>query len=232
MNTPRLHWAQIAAIDHNRSLMVMPANNSSAIVHYWAGKHPGKIGWLIGPTAISKTKLRPWIPFALDNDAFASWTKRQAWDEAAWIAMLRAVRAQSMKPRWVLVPDVVADREATLEKWDQYAPTAAAYGWPLAFAVQDGMAPADIPENAEVVFVGGTTEWKWRTLPIWAATGRRLHVGRVNELDRLHICERLRVESVDGTGWMRATGGGRQAQDLAAWLDGSAKPQPELALAL
>ena len=122
MNTPRLHWAQIAAIDHKRPLMVMPANNSSAIVHYWAGKHPGKIGWLIGPTAIAKTKLRPWIPFALDNDAFSSWTAGRAWDEAAWIAMLRSVRAQSMRPRWVLVPDVVANREATLAKWDQYAP--------------------------------------------------------------------------------------------------------------
>jgi hypothetical protein len=67
-------------------LMVMPANHSSAIVHYWAGKYPGRLGWLIGPTALPKTKLRPWMPFALDNDAFSAWAKSREWDEGAWIA--------------------------------------------------------------------------------------------------------------------------------------------------
>lgn len=206
--------------------MVMPANNSSAIVHYWAGRHPGRIGWLVGPSAMSKTKLRPWMPFALDNDAFGAWTSGKPWSEGAWLAMLQAVRLSGLRPRWVLVPDVVADREATLESWRRYAPVARAYGWPLAMAVQDGMTPDDLPEDC-VVFVGGTTDWKWRSLPGWCATGRRIHVGRVNELERLHICERLGVESVDGTGWMRGTDGGRQARALEAWL-GGAQPHPEL----
>jgi hypothetical protein len=120
----------------------------------------------------------------------------------------------------VLVPDVVADREATLAKWEQYAPVATRYGWPLAIAVQDGMTPADIPANAEVIFIGGTTEWKWRSLPMWANTRKRVHVGRVNEVDRLYICERWGVESVDGTGWMQGTENGRQARALGAYLAG------------
>lgn len=146
--------------------------------------------------------------------------------------MLASVRAQGLAPRWVLVPDVVADRAATLEKWRQYAPVAARYGWPLAIAVQDGMTPADIPGNADVIFIGGTTEWKWRSLPMWASTGMRVHVGRVNEVERLEICERWRVESVDGTGWMRGTENGRQAQALVQWLAGKLPPPPELALSV
>jgi hypothetical protein len=228
MSITNLHWAQILAYDVKRKLMVMPSNNSSAIVHYWAGKYEGRIGWLVGPSAMKKTKLRSWMPFALDNDAFASWTTGRPWDEAAWLNMLTAVAMHNLTPLWVLVPDVVADREATLAKWEQYAPVAARYGWPLAIAVQDGMTPADIPISAEVIFIGGTTEWKWRSLPMWAQTGKRVHVGRVNEVERLHICERWRVESVDGTGWMQGTEHGRQATALAEWLAGQRKPQPDL----
>ncbi len=209
--------------------MVMPANNASAIVHYWAGKYPGRLGWLIGPTALPKTKLRPWMPFALDNDAFSAWAKKREWDESAWLAMLDTVKLSGMAPRWVLVPDVVCDRDATLAKWETHAPLAARYGWPLAIAVQDGMTPADLPDNC-VVFVGGSTDWKWRSLPMWAETGRRVHVGRVNEVERLHICERLGVEFVDGTGWMQGTTNGRQATDLADYLAGKLPPHDEFNL--
>jgi len=227
--SPTSQRDSLAAMSGYASLMVMPANHSSAIIHYWSGKYPGKLGWLIGPTALPKTKLRPWMPFALDNDAFSAWTKKREWDEGAWITMLDRVKLSGMSPRWVLVPDVVTDREATLAKWEIYAPVAARYGWPLAIAVQDGMTPADLPENC-LVFVGGSTSWKWRSLPMWCATGRRVHVGRVNEVEKLFICERLGVESVDGTGWMQGTETGRQARALGAWLAGQLTPHDELNL--
>lgn len=205
-------------------LMVMPSNNSSSIVHYWAGKYPGRIGWLIGPTGMQKTKLREWMPFALDNDAFGAWTKGTPWNEPMWLSMLDTLCHDSeFTPRWVLVPDVVADRDATLHKWDKYSGIAGQFGWPLAFAVQDGMVPSDVPDDC-VIFVGGTTKWKWDNLEMWASMGRRIHVGRVNEVKKLIICERLGIESVDGTGWMRGTDGGRQARELADWLE--RKPDP------
>jgi len=200
--------------------MVMPANHSSPMIHYWAGKHPGKMGWLIGPTAMPKTKLRPWMPFALDNDAFSAWSKKREWDEHTWLSMMGQVKVSGLVPRWALVPDVVADRGGTLEKWEKYAPIAAQFGWDLAFAVQDGMTPADLPDSC-VVFVGGTTDWKWQNLPMWTETGRRVHVGRVNEINKVLWCEELGVESVDETGWMRGTDAGRQARDLAAWVEGT-----------
>lgn len=206
----------------------MPSNNSGAIIHYWAGAHPGKIGWLVGPSAIRKTKLRPWIPFALDNDAFSAWVHNTTWNEDAWLSMLKTVRQSGFKPLWALVPDVVANAQATIDLWHKHSPVAASFGWPLAFAVQDGMTPADIPNEADVVFIGGSTEWKWKTLPMWATCRRRIHVGRVNEVERLWICERYGVESVDGTGWMQGTERGRQAVELGQYLSGALKPHPVL----
>jgi hypothetical protein len=200
-------------------MMVMPSNNSGAFVHYLAGRFPGRIGWLTGPSGMQKTRLRPWIPFALDNDAFSCWTKGTPWNESLWLSMLDTLKHDSeFSPRWVLVPDVVADRDQTLANWGKYSPVAKQFGWPVAFAVQDGMIVEDVPKDADVIFVGGTTNWKWRTLPMWSSIGKRVHVGRVNEVPKLNLCESLGVESVDGTGWMRGTEEGRQAAALFEWL--------------
>jgi hypothetical protein len=200
-------------------MMVMPANYSGSIVHYWAGRYPGRVGWLIGPSAVSKTTLRPWLPFALDNDAFMAWKRQQPWDEAAWLHMLAWVQKSGLRPLWALVPDVVADREATLAAWERYAPMVAQLGWPRAFAVQDGMAVSDVPREADVIFVGGTTDWKWATVAQWADSFPFVHVGRVNELDKLQLCQSLGVASLDGTGWFRATINGRQGTALQRWIE-------------
>lgn len=202
-------------------MMVMLANHSSPRFHYLAGKHPNRLGWLVGPTARAKTKLRDWVPYALDNDAFSAWVKKTVWDEAAWRALLEWAKASGKRPRWILIPDEVANKRATLEKWKRYADEVAEkYGWPLAFAAQDGMTPDDVPENADVVFIGGTTEWKWRNLPVFARHFHRVHVGRVNELRRLLTCAEFKVESCDGTGWIRDPSDPRKMDRLADWLAG------------
>ena len=209
--------------------MVMPGNYSASIVHYWAGAYPGKVGWLIGPRAAAKTAVRPWLPYALDNDAFSAFTSGQPWDEAAWREMLTWARRQASKPRWAIVPDVVADAAATLRNWLRYSGEVAAHGFSLAFAVQDGMTAADVPGNAEVVFVGGSTAWKWRTVPIWAQAFPRVHVGRVNSLERLWRCQDLGVESVDGTGWFRkGVQLSAEVRRLEAFLAGQRDGQTDL----
>jgi hypothetical protein len=201
-------------------MMLMPSNNSSATIHYWAGRYPGRIGWLFGPAATKKTKIRKWIPFALDNDAFAAWTNNSEWDCEAWRDMIRSIKRTGMEPLWLLVPDVVSDRDATIEKWGLHHEDASKTGWPLAFAVQDGMTVDDVPSGVDVVFVGGTTEWKWKTVPMWCSNFDRVHVGRVNSLRRLWTCEDLGVESVDGTGWFRDTEKGKRMVQIEQWLDG------------
>ena len=184
-------------------MMVMVGNHSSAFVHYWAGRYPGKIGWLVGPGGMSKTKLRPWLPHALDNDAFSAWDNGTEWDEDAYFRFLDWAAAQEQPPLWAAIPDVVTDPKGTFKNWEKYAPKVKEYGWPLAFVAQDGMQPGDVPEDASVVFIGGSYKWKWRNAPEFAAKLPRVHVGRVNTLYRLRRCEELGVESVDGTGWFR-----------------------------
>lgn len=209
-------------------MMVMPSNHSSALIHYLAGKHPSRIGWLIGPTGLAKTKLRDWMPFACDNDAFSAWANEKEWDYLAWINMLKKITSLRQSPRWVLVPDVVAEREKTILAWEKYAPEASTFGFPLAFAVQDGMTPKDVPIKADVVFVGGTTEWKWNNLRLWTDNFIRVHVGRVNSLNKLRLCERLNVESVDGTGWFRDGDGGQSQRELRHWFENEIDPQIEI----
>jgi hypothetical protein len=182
-------------------MIVMPSNNSSMHLGWLAGRYPGCIGWLLSPSGWRRP--HQWMPYALDNDRFTAWSKNQEWDEIAYMRMVSKAAEEKRIPRWILVPDVVADRDATLEQWNHWAPKLATYGWPLAFAVQNGMTQADVPLNAAVIFVGGTTEWKWNTIWDWCHNNARVHVGRVNGYEGLWNCHDAGVESCDGTGWFR-----------------------------
>lgn len=193
------------------AMMVMPANHSSA--HQLAaqyGRH--LVGHLYSPGGYRSPRE---LECAVDNGVFA---KGDAWDADTFLHMLDGMQIDGVRPRWVLVPDVVADREQTLAKWQEWAPRLRRYyGWPLAFAVQDGMTVEDVPADADVVFVGGSTRWKWQTVALWCAHFPRVHVGRVNTERRLWQCARLGAESCDGTGWFRDVGG-KQAQGLRNYL--------------
>lgn len=178
----------------------MPANNCKSVVHYWAGRYPNLIGHLYGPGAFRGPFA--WMPFALDNGAYGAFSAGTAWDSDAWLALLDKVERTGERPLWVLVPDVVGDRDGTLRAWERWSPVAERYGWPLAFAVQDGMARGDVPD-CDVVFVGGTTRWKRRTMHQWARDFRRVHIGRINTARWLWRCVEIGAESCDGTGWFR-----------------------------
>ena len=171
-------------------------------MHFWAGRYPQKVGWLVGPSS-GRKKPRRWLPWALDNDAYRAWDTEQDWDADVYIRYLDWAAEQEHQPLWAAGPDVVANAAETFRNWEKYAPKVRQYGWPLAFVAQDGMTPDDVPEEASVVFIGGTYKWKWRNVPEFASTPSRIHVGRVNTLFRLRRCEELGVESVDGTGWFR-----------------------------
>lgn len=187
-----------------RPLMVMPANNTCWLVHYWAGRY-GNLGHLYSPSRVERPT--PHLPYVLDNGVYAAWAKHREWDEAAFIRHVERYAFNEIRPRWVVVPDAVADRETTLAKWERWAKQLRdEYHLGLALAVQDGMTPDDVRGLAippDVIFVGGTTKWKWESLPIWTAEFDRVHVGRVNSGEKLSLCRSLGVESCDGTGWFR-----------------------------
>lgn len=205
-------------------MMVLIGNHSTRALHM-AKAYPGKIGWIMGPSHFRKPHQG--TPYALDNDAYISWSKQQVWDENAWFRMLVKAEQSDISPLWCLIPDVVANRDSTLKSWEKYQSYVSKLGWDRAFAVQDGMTVGDVPKEADVVFVGGTTSWKWRTVPLWCANFPRVHVGRCAK-GKVLTCEKLGAESCDSSGWFRDTQNGYRVQWLEWWLEGHIKPDPEL----
>lgn len=204
-------------------MIVMPANSTGWFFQILA-RETGKLGHLFSPGA--QRGPYPWFPYAFDNGAFSCWEPKtntfdnQAWGETEpkWLDLLRWGFANEQPPLWALVPDIPGNAEGTIERWSRYAPIAASYGFPLAVAVQDGMTPSDIRKlqpAPTVVFVGGSTEWKWGSVPMWCREFPRVHVGRVNSPTKLRYLEGLRVESCDGTGWNR--GDMKQTSGLEEW---------------
>jgi hypothetical protein len=212
----------------SRSEMMILCGQSNGEWHRWSATAPNRVGVLVSPQYHRKLKMRKYMPYALDNGAWISFVKKEPYPVDQWREMLRWARMTGIKPLWCLVPDVVADKKATLVNWYRYAPEAAEYGWPLAFAAQDGMTPSDVPEGVSVVFIGGSDAFKYRCLPAFCAAFPRVHVGRVNEVDALQICKRMGCESADGSGWFKDT---RRLSALEAWIHDDLEETPELPMA-
>lgn len=207
----------------------MPSNNAGLVVGYLAGTYPGRIAWLLSPD--SWKEPHDFLRYHFDNGAFGRYLRKLPWEDGPFYAHCDKIKGRTHKPGWIAVPDSVGNREETLRMWFAHSPRVERYGCPLAFVVQDGMTPDDIPPNASVVFVGGTDDWKMRNLTMWTGSFPRVHVGRINGEKGLWECHEAGAESCDGTGWFR----GRRAQlaGLLRYLDHSTngKPQPELNLA-
>lgn len=159
------------------------------------------LGRLVQPrhySAIRET-ARSGIPWAADNDCF------QGLDEPAWLEMLD-VLAGLPGCLFAVVPDVVADWQATDDRWTAYAAEVARRGLPPAYVLQDGC--PGYPDDAAAVFVGGTTTWKLsRAAALLVAQarqeGRWAHMGRVNTANRVRYAASIGCQSIDGSSWAR-----------------------------
>lgn len=192
-------------------MMIMAANSSGLEYGYLVGRYPGVLGHLYSPG--SQRGPWPFVPYALDNGAYIAWARGPEWKESTWVDLLEWAKASGQAPLWSLVPDVVANRERTIENWSKYEPVVRSFGFRAAFAVQNGMTFDDVPDDKCVVFLGGTIDWKEGAIEPWCAQfPGRVHVGRVNAWPRLIKCYKAGAISVDGTGWfMKKTG---QRDDL------------------
>lgn len=122
--------------------------------------------------------IRAGLPWAADNCAFSD-----RFDADRFLAWLPTMTEYHPTCLFVVVPDVVGDSAATLERWHEWRPKL--LSWPLAFACQDGQLPDEIPADCDVVFIGGTTTWKLSESALccirWGqANGKGIHIGRVN----------------------------------------------------
>tara|TARA_Y100000310_G_scaffold303747_1_gene342340 strand:- start:62 stop:667 length:606 start_codon:yes stop_codon:yes gene_type:complete len=145
--------------------------------------------------------------FILDNGAYVAWKNNTEWDEKSWLRLAQKV-SEKDRVQWAVVPDVVTDREATLRSYQRWAGFMKyQLGFRLAMAVQDGMTPTDIPTDdgdsigPDIIFVGGSTEWKWKSLRTWTAAFDRVHVGKANTLRQLTAAYDAGADSVDGSGF-------------------------------
>lgn len=158
----------------------------------------------------------PGAMWAADNGCFGD----KPFDAHRWLAWL------DRQPRYgclfAVVPDVVGDHEATVERWHVWAGRVRDIGYRPAFVLQDGCTPSAIPADTDCVFVGGSTEWKLSPTSVACmraakARGCWVHVGRVNSLRRLRWCAHLGiVDSVDGT--YLAFGPDKNLPRLLSWL--------------
>jgi len=211
----------------------MPANSRKGIIAYLAGKYPGKLGHLYN--GMDSDTPRFYLPYALDNGVFGAWTSGTKWDEAKYFHQMEQYwNILGQKPTWVLCPDVVGDCDATEKAWAKFSPILRSMGFKtLAYALQDGVDLNSVPE-ADVYFIGGTTEWKWGIVDRVAERFNRVHVGRVNMTKDLIYCHKCEggIESVDGTGFGRAPENIKRLTDYLDWCDGlwDYPTQHELAL--
>lgn len=166
------------------------------------------VGWgmMIAPQNPKRSPIR----YAVDNGAYYSWTRKQPFDEGKFLRMLDRVRKFDRPPDFGVCPDKVAAGVESLDfsmAWIGRLPNE----WPWYLAVQDGMTTCgvlDVLNRFSGIFIGGTSEWKMRTLPLWAALARAerklLHVGRVNSLARAFYAAKVcKADSFDGTNWNR-----------------------------
>lgn len=169
--------------------------------------NPPKAGWL----------------WAADNGCFNA-----KWDETRWVTWLTKghPRAGCL---FAVVPDVVGDAAATLERFPTYSRVVRDAGYPVAFVAQDGQEHLPVPwTDIDVLFIGGSTEWKKSELARKLAGrardyGKWVHVGRCNS-GRRYRSWAMHADSCDGSflAWGPATNTPR----LVRWLDGyDANPQ-------
>lgn len=178
----------------------MCANQTGFKFGVLAGRYPGRFGHLFSPGA----QRGPFAeaPYALDNGAFSAWNRNIDFPVAPWLRLLDWAAGKSLRPLWAVVPDKVADRDATIAMWSEFAPVVRGRGFRPAFAAQDDMTFADVPDSECMIGLGGTTPWKLAAIEPWCARfPGRVHVLRVSGPDRLDLAYRAGAVSVDGTGW-------------------------------
>jgi len=170
-------------------------------------------GWRFLITPSDMTRQRPTVAhvvrhhhYALDNGAWAAQGNLEAWDEAGF---LRLLQTYGHGADFCVCPDVVGNADETFALSRRCVDSVKRKCGHVLFAVQDGMNAPDVEAFIAVhqvhgIFVGGTTEFKITTLPMWSrlAVERNLHlhVGRVNTVKRLQYIHQHCADSFDGSG--------------------------------
>ena len=175
----------------------------------------GLIGYLDTP---AQGNRRPsGLTWAADNGCFGKGYP----GDTAWLAWLESHAADAKTCLFAVAPDVVADAAATWQRSAPMLPKIRALGYPAALVAQDGIEHTAIDWSAfDVLFIGGSTEWKLgraaRLLVAEAKSrGKRVHMGRVNSERRYRYALAIGCDSADGT--YLTYGPDQLLPDVLAW---------------
>lgn len=159
----------------------------------------GELGYIDTP---SQGNRRPaGVIWCADNGCFGKgWPGYEA-----WVAWLERNAADASTCLFATAPDIVGDAAGTLERSAPWLPVIRELGYPAALVAQDGLEDLDIPwDSFDVLFLGGSTEWKLspaaaRLVAEAKARGKRVHMGRVNSRRRYRYAKAIGCDTVDGT---------------------------------
>lgn len=161
-------------------------------------------GWRLFLTPLNH-HLPPGFRFAIDNGAWTAFTKNIEFDRKAFLSLIHR-RAKAAD--FVVLPDIVAAGSRSLRFSLSWIDALIAFNVPLLLPLQDGVTTKEVrhvlaDHRTIGLFLGGTTEWKLRTIYLWGelakAEQRWYHVGRVNTIRRIRLCAEAGAQSFDGT---------------------------------
>lgn len=187
--------------------------------------HAQTIGYIDTPA--QGNKRPPGVTWCADNGCFG---KGYPGDEK-WLAWLEKNAHAAGDCLFATAPDVVGDARATLARSAPFLPKIRALGYPAALVAQDGLEDLAVPwDEFDVLFIGGSTEWKLgaavrEIVRDAKARGKRVHMGRVNSQRRYRYAEAIGCDTVDGT--FLVFGPDKNLGRLRAWLN-DAETQPPL----
>lgn len=141
-----------------------------------------------------------------------------------WFAWLQARPWDPALCRFAVAPDVVGNAAATLARSAPWLPKIRELGLPAALVAQNGLEDLIVPwDTFDVLFIGGTTEWKVGLAAAQLAgearaRGKGVHVGRVNSLKRLRHAIRIAGEDVTVDGTFIAFAPSTNLDRMAVWF--------------
>jgi hypothetical protein len=188
------------------------------------------IGLMLQPRNCYQANLQAFPAWAADNGAFSP----KGFNEAQFCRMLErdTLRQNVATCLFVVAPDrlrrtvdggVIGDAAGTLADFPGWARAIRAAGFPVALVAQNGLEEMldRVPwELVDVLFLGGSTEWKLGPGAMHCVAdaqrhGKRTHMGRVNSGKRFRHAHSLGVDTVDGT-FLRF---GANVPRLVRWID-------------
>lgn len=155
----------------------------------------GVLGQLLTPLTRYK---RGHDIFAIDNGCFSGFREKE------FVSLLKREWLFKEKALFVCVPDKVGCHKTTLQMWEDH--NHLCDGFKKAFVAQDNY--EGMPDNADVLFIGGTNEFKdslaaYEACVLALLENKHVHVGRVNGLDRFIKYNDLGANTCDGSGISR-----------------------------